>query len=202
MIRAAFGLRAHSGWAALVAAGESAVVERSSIQLADAAVPGFPQPYHAAELLPPDAAGCLIDRCVECARELAGQSLRDAIGGLRARGYQVVACGLLTASGRALPSLAEILGSHALLHAAEGEMFRDALRYGAARCGLPVVELRERDARAQLEKVNDFGRDLGPPWREDQKLAAVAALHALALGGPQAAAPRAVRRRGAQPADS
>jgi hypothetical protein len=53
LIRAALGLRAHSGWAARVAmAGTArgpAVVERRRILTADPAIRGSKQPYHAAE---------------------------------------------------------------------------------------------------------------------------------------------------------
>jgi hypothetical protein len=93
----------------------------------------------------------------------------------------------LARSGRPLPALAGILASHPLLHTAEGEMFRDALRRGAERCGLRVCAVRQRDAydhAAEMlgmkaagvrDRIAALGREVGPPWSEDQKLAAVAA---------------------------
>ena len=44
--------------------------------------------------------------------------------------------------------------------------------------GVPVKEL---DATA-LERIDSFGKLIGPPWTEDQKYATVAALTALARG--------------------
>jgi hypothetical protein len=205
MIRAALGARAHSGWAAVVAVsdavdesdGAPAVIDRRRIELATGAVPGFPQPYHAAEGLPLEGgkkmprAEKLVRDCVEAARRLAQEAFSAAIDDLAGRGYRVVACGILAGSGRALPAFEKILASHALLHTAEGEMFRDALRHGAAHNRLSFESIRERspweDAAGLLGKPSatleatlaGMGRALGPPWRQDQKLAALAAWAAL-----------------------
>jgi hypothetical protein len=50
---AALGLRAHTGWAALVVVAGSkrspAVIQRKRIELADRDVPGSMQPYHHAQ---------------------------------------------------------------------------------------------------------------------------------------------------------
>ena len=111
---------------------------------------------------------------------------------LRVAGDELVAGGLLLAAGRPLPALAEILASHALIHAAEGEMFRDAVREASRRCGLALTGVREREladsaARTLRQPAGDltarvagWGRALGPPWRQDEKLAALVAWLALA----------------------
>ncbi len=53
---AGIGLRTHSGWAALVAVAADGdvplVVARRRIEIADAAIRGAKQPYHAAEPMP------------------------------------------------------------------------------------------------------------------------------------------------------
>jgi len=110
---------------------------------------------------------------------------------LRQLGHPVHGCGLLLASGRPLPPLAKILASHPLLHTAEGELFRDALRAACRDCGLPIVTVKERelfplaaaDLRLPAERIEHhlaaMGKGIGPPWRQDQKLAAVAAWLAL-----------------------
>src|SRR5207253_3575847 len=58
--RAAIGVRAHSGWAALVAVagkpGSVQVLDRRRIVIADAQAPGANQPYHFAEKLEVQAA--------------------------------------------------------------------------------------------------------------------------------------------------
>jgi hypothetical protein len=196
MIEVAFGVRSHSGWAALVAiAGppaEPAIIGRQRIELSGAGQPK--QPYHAAEPLKLKEADALIRRCNVASRALAVRAFRATIGPLRRDGHEVVGCGLLLASGRALPALAVVLASHALIHAAEGEMFREALRRASGACGLPLTEVRERDLWEQCAKVlrlplptlkrrlDDWGRSLGPPWRQDEKYAALAGWLALAAG--------------------
>ena len=65
--KAAIGLRAHSGWAALVAlAGPAAtpeVVARRRIEIADPGIRGSKQPFHAAEPLEFPDAKAYIQRC-------------------------------------------------------------------------------------------------------------------------------------------
>ncbi|MBI4467422.1 MAG: hypothetical protein HY656_08375 [Acidobacteria bacterium] len=193
---AALGLRAHSGWAALVAlAGSSrkpAVVERRRIQTADPAIPGSKQPYHAAEGWELDKAAKYLRRCTARSRLLARQALRSVINDLKKRGYGVVGCGLLLGSGQTPASLASILTSHPLIHTAEGQLFREVLVHAAKHCRMPVTGVKERElfpqaaARLRLPVrklqswVAGMGRDLGPPWTQDQKLAALVGWLALA----------------------
>jgi hypothetical protein len=95
----------------------------------------------------------------------------------------VTGCGIVLGSGKALPGLEGILASHALIHTAEGEMFREVLVWAAHELGLTVtgVRVKELDAMA-LERIDSFGKLIGPPWTEDQKYATVAALTALSRG--------------------
>lgn len=188
-LRAALGLRAHSGWAALVAVAGSprgpAVVERRRLQTADPAIPGSKQPFHAAEGWELTKATDYLQRCSARSRELARQAVRSVINDLKKRGYEVVGCGILLGSGRSLPALAAILASHPLIHTAEGQMFRDVLVRAGRRCRLPVTGVKERElfaqaatrlrlpVRALQSRIAALGRDLGPPWTEDQKLAAL-----------------------------
>jgi hypothetical protein len=195
--RVALGLRSHSGWAALVAlAGPPAsptVVDRRRIELADATVEGSKQPYHEAEGKKPKEAERIVTRCIESSRLLARQALRDVVADLRRRDHEVAGCGLLLASGRALPEdVHAILASHALIHAAEGEMYRDVLVRASEHLALRVTGVRERDVLARAaeaasrpaaelqRRVAEMGRTLGPPWRQDEKLAALAAWVVLA----------------------
>ena len=189
MNKAAIGFRAHSGWSALVvvAAGPRSpvVVDRRRIELADATTPGSMQPYHFAEPLKLKDAEAHIRRSIDQARLLAQRALHAAIDDVKKSGHDVVGCGILLASGRPATALASILASHALIHTAEGELFRDALKHASEGCKLPVTAVKERDlfdrAAAELripcgelqQRVADMGRTVGPPWRQDQKLAAV-----------------------------
>jgi hypothetical protein len=197
---AALGLRAHSGWAALVAvAGSGAsveVVDRRRIEMTDPRLPLSKQPYHEAEDLPVDRAAALLERCSRTSRRLASRALDGAIRQLRARGYRLVGSGLLLAAGRPLPGLEAVLASHALIHTADGEHFREALAEASRACGLEVTRIRERDlaerAAAVLRRpapqlhasIAALGRSLGPPWTQDQKLAALLAWVVLATSRP------------------
>jgi hypothetical protein len=196
---AAFGLRVHSGWAALAAvAGPLAaptVLERRRIELADRTVPGGVQPFHAARLLALDEARQLVGQSLEGATRMARSALAATAAELRRRGTEVIACGLIQSSARSLPDLGAVLASHALVHTAEGELFREALSTAATGLGLSVLRIKERDlldrcaatlatatgAACDVERrLADLGRTLGPPWRQDEKLATVAAWLALA----------------------
>lgn len=193
---AAFGCRVHSGWAALIAVAgplaTPAVLARRRIELVDRTVPGGAQPFHAARLLPLDEARQLTGRSLEGATRLARAALGAAAGELRRQGGETIALGLIQSSARPLPPIAAVLASHALVHTAEGELFRNALAAAAADLGLPVFRFKERGlldgcasrlaiAAADVERrLADQGRTLGPPWRQDQKLATLAAWLALA----------------------
>jgi hypothetical protein len=192
---AALGFRAHSGWAALVAVAgpvaEPAVRLRRRVELSNE-MPR--QPFHAAEDRPFAAAEASIRSATEEAAALAERAVQAAIAELRALGHEPSAAGLLLATGRALPGLREVLASHALIHAAEGELFRDVLRKACLASGLRVVEVRERDlderaaqslghsAAALGSRLAGWGKALGPPWTQDQKRAALVGWLALATG--------------------
>lgn len=199
---AALGLRVHSGWAALIALSgplaTPAVLARRRIELVDRDSPGGNQPFHAARGLPLEAAQELVGRALDGATRMARGALAAAAGELRRQGAGRIACGILQSSARPLPSLAAVLASHALVHTAEGELFRDALANAAAaegvgaRRALRVLRIKERElldrctARlgvppGDLERhLAGLGRTLGPPWRQDEKLATLAAWLALA----------------------
>jgi hypothetical protein len=188
--RVALGLRSHSGWAVLIAlqgpASAPVVVDRRRLKLCDTSFPR--QPYHAAENLPAARAEALVTRSLETATKLAREAVGAAVAELRAAGQEIAGAGLLLSSSRPLPKeLAAILASHALIHTAEGEMYRDVLRAGCEKAGVEVAGMRERDLLAsagpRLKLAPDaiparlaaLGKPLGPPWTQDEKLASLAA---------------------------
>jgi hypothetical protein len=199
-IAAALGFRAHSGWAAAVAVSAAgdviSVHHRWRLELVEPGPGAVRQPFHDAEGEPLARAEAIVARSTAEARRLAVAGFEDVIGRLRARGLRPAGCGLLLASGRSLPDLPAILASHALIHAAEGELFREAIRRAAAECSLPVTAIAEREVWTALsEETGRPARDLqarvaslakitGPPWRQDEKLATAAALLALAKVAP------------------
>ncbi len=192
----ALGLRSHSGWAALVAVAGTLrspeILLRQRIELSDPKFPVSKQPYHAAEGEKLPKAEKIIARCAADALALAGKAFDEILAGLSKEQRTVAACGLLLASGRALPGLEAILASHALIHTADGELFRDALTASAAKRRLPVTKVKEKEvsslAVARLgiseeeiaQSLKAAGRLVGPPWTQDQKLAALVAWIALA----------------------
>jgi hypothetical protein len=193
---AAIGFRPHSGWACLIAvAGPVAaphVIERRRIELADRGTRGSVQPYHFAEEMDLKKAERWIEQCLNTSERLARDAIAVTVDKLRQQGYRVRACGLVRSSARPLPELANVLASHALIHTAEGEMFRDALTRASEHHGFSVLGVKERElfdrcttglGMAQQEtesRLAELGRMLGPPWRQDEKFATLVAWLALA----------------------
>ncbi len=99
-----------------------------------------------------------------------------------------VAAGVPSGATEPPDDLATILGSHTLLHTAEGALYRDALADAAADAGLRVEQPPARDLFTHVSAVlgvdvrailQGLRRDLGPPWTADHKTAAAAAWLAL-----------------------
>ena len=193
--QAALGFRAHSGWTALIAVcvdrGSPAVLARRRVHLVETFTYEFRQPYHTAKKMPPDEGREFISRMQEEARRLAYRAICDVQSELQKQGLKLTRCGLLLASGKALPVLDTILASHALIHTADGELFREALLHASARCGLRDFRVKEREVldlagRAFrlkpadiMRRVTELGRSLGSPWSQDEKFATMAAWLAL-----------------------
>lgn len=196
MKRAAIGVRMHSGWGALVAVSNSdgrvEILERRRVALTIPGTPGANQPYHFAENLELPEAENFLGNCFATSRRLALAAVRNVLGELRGRQYRFVGSAMLLASGRPLPPLPKILASHALIHAAEGEFFREAFSKACEDLDLSVTGFRERNleeciqttfgkaATRMWQQISTLGRTLGPPWTADQKTAALAALVVLA----------------------
>ena len=196
MNRAAIGFRVHSGWAAMVAVsledGVPVVLQRRKLLLVKTFSYTFRQPYHTAEKMPPGDASEFVRGVETESRELALSGLRALEKELDSADYKVRGCALLLASGRKLPEFEKILASHALIHTADGELFREAIRHGCVRAKLPLTAIKEREllaaASKRLNKRPEFlnrqvaalGKSLGPPWTQDEKLATLAAWFTLA----------------------
>jgi hypothetical protein len=196
MTRAAVGFRSHSGWAAAVVVAGSVraleVVDRRRIEFADPKLSGSVQPYHAAKELGLSAGEQFIARCTESSRVLARQALTEIIEAAQRHGQQISASGVLLAAGRSASSLEAILASHAMIHTAEGDLFRQVLVDASEQLRLVVLKVKERElferAVQQLgmsdgelrDYLAELGRKLGPPWQIDQKNAALAGWLALA----------------------
>lgn len=183
----ALGWRIHSWWATVVAvSGEPAapvVLRRERITLVDD--PGLQEPYHAAVAIPLDEAPAFLRSVQEQAASIAGATmttLAASLGSVRAVG--------VVGGDRRLPELGRILTKHALLHAAERDLFERAVIEGARRVGLGSVatapatgKLIEDTSRAldvDLAPVlQALGKAIGKPWQKDHKEATAVALRAL-----------------------
>lgn len=192
-MKVAFGLKAHSGWAALVVVGkrdgEFAVVDRRRIELVEEN--WAKQPYHAAEDLEAKAARELVKRGVEAARRIAVREMRAAVKREQEKKNEVTACAVLVGSSMPNWTTDEILAVHFRMHKAEGVLFRNVLVQAAEKCGLKSVAIPEKlliehsmkalstSQSGLLSKIAVLGKTVGPPWGKDQKDAALSAIVAL-----------------------
>lgn len=190
MNRAAIGFRVHSGWAAMVAVsleeGEPVVLDRRKLLLVKTFSYTFRQPYHTAEKMGLREAAEFVRGLEKESEELALAGIRSFERELEKLDYKISGCSLLLASGRELPEFEKILASHALIHTADGELFREAIRHSCARARLSLNTIKERDLLAAASKrlhkrpeflnrqVTALGKSLGPPWTQNEKLATLA----------------------------
>jgi hypothetical protein len=199
----------HSGWGVLVAVSGDAnsleVLDRRRIVTTDPRIPGANQPYHYAaslglpelglpELGLPESERYLAN-CAAVSERLALAAVREVVRELDGRHYRIVGSAVLLASGRPLPSLAKILASHPLIHTAEGEFFRHAVRKACERLKISVTAIRERELEERAKtafgnaasrvqrRIASLGSSIGPPWTKDHKTAALAAAMILARAG-------------------
>ncbi|HMI89408.1 MAG TPA: hypothetical protein VK550_35280 [Polyangiaceae bacterium] len=184
--RTTFGFSVHTGWAALIAvAGSPAsplILDRSRIEMIPDSERDPPRfVYHAAQELALGAAERVVRVATEQSRARALSALKAAVAELGKRGHEVVASGILVSGRPPDADLATILKSHALLHAAEGELFRQAIKSASEKLKIPVTEVRARElpsraagvlkvSAAELpDRLAKIGRSAGRPWSKDQK---------------------------------
>lgn len=195
MKQAALGFRVHSGWTALVAVclenGAPVVLARERVHLVETFSYAFRQPYHTAGKMLQGQAREFIERVRDEARRLAHRAIHDLQSHLQKQDIALKRCGLLLASGKPLPALERILASHALIHTADGELFREALLHAGARSGLREFTIKEKELldragqvlRAKpkelMRRITELGRPFGAPWSQDEKFATLAAWLAL-----------------------
>jgi hypothetical protein len=195
-MKVAFGMKAHSGWAALVVLGtrngELLVVDRCRIELVEKEEASWAkQPYHAAERLSAGDARDLVRRGLASARRIAVREMRTAVKRAREAGHDVVACAVLASDPMPDWTVDEILAVHFRMHKAEGVLFRDALARAAGACGLSFLRVPEKQLDEHAERafgssvdrvrktIAALGKSVGAPWGRDQKDASLAAMIAL-----------------------
>ncbi len=191
MKQAAIGFRVHSGWAAAVAVcvnkGAPVVLARQRVHLVETFTYEFRQPYHTAEKMLLGQAREFIARMQAEGRRLAYRAIRELASRTLEQGVKLTRCGLLLASGRPLPGLEKIVASHALIHTADGELFREAILHASSRCGLRDFRIKDKELVEHaglvlhlksddlMGRVTELGRPFGSPWSQDEKFATLAA---------------------------
>ncbi|MGZ4843710.1 MAG: hypothetical protein ACXVJ1_03335, partial [Candidatus Angelobacter sp.] len=157
MQAAAIGVSVHSRWGAVVAMagghGAEEVLDRRRLVIIDSKIAGAAQPYHYVKKMEIRAAEKHLNKCAADSARLALEALTRVAAELRDRGFMLVASAILLSSARPLPSLEKILASHALIHTAEGEFFRQAFRGALERLEIPVTGIRARDLDDRAKKA-------------------------------------------------
>jgi hypothetical protein len=182
-------------------------LDRRRVELIDKSLPVAPYHHEALEL-DIETAIDLVNRVRRSVAAHAGAAISTMLASCPARVL------VLPASPHdTLPdSLEAVLRSRRLTHAADGMLYRESLAEAAAERGLQVrryprkadptvlaAEAMGVDVAEVTSLIARFGRAAGTPWRRDHKLAAAAALWALA---PRIRRRRAPIERAGQPGGS
>ena len=195
-IAASLGLRPHTYWtpAAVLAGPASAprLVARRRIVFATGRER---MAYHVAAEAGPDKAEAWLDGVRSATQKNAAGEIAALLAELRRDGVSVDIAVVPEARPKLPTTVAEIVRVHAMMHAAEGVLYRDVVAAACRELGLEVVRTLERDltetAAAILDtepgalgrRLADMAAGLGPPWNEDYRLAALAAWLGLAGAG-------------------
>jgi len=172
MSRTAIGLKAHTGWASAVVIAERRgrieVIAKARIAMID----GFDQAavYHhghegglsAAQARP------IIEAAFRTAVERATPELGKLV---RAPAH----AGILAGRQKPLPDLEVILRAHPLVHAAEGELYRNVLLKACEALGLRAVKVPAKELPRIPELLAQAGAASGKPWAAEQRECALAA---------------------------
>jgi hypothetical protein len=195
--RAAIGFTVKSGWASAVLVSGSPtsprVVDSRRVDLSDPAMPESRQPYHTAFGTAREA-GPELARSISAVKRFGRRSVTALIRQHQAAGHPVRGAGVIVGS---LIDPERIANDHIRIHALEGQLFRGVVHDAVTRMGLSCSIWRDRDLpavaaailkqpeRKLRDTVARLGRDVGGPWRAEQKAAALAACLVLA-GRPSA----------------
>jgi hypothetical protein len=184
----AIGLRAKTARAIAVVVGGTAdsplIVAKTEIKLWDPKFPATGQPYHQVMDLPGDEWPQAVQKSARAIEKLASKALATLMKEQSAQGRKVHAVATVGAKDR---NLASIGNPHIRAHAAEGVLFRRVLDHAAQENDLLSRAFAEREfdqilkqelgakSSSVKKKLDEAARALPPPWRADEKLAAMAA---------------------------
>jgi hypothetical protein len=192
----AIGLSVHTGWVSCcVVAGDLRTPEILAREIIELLGDQDRFVFHVAAKLEPAEAERGIRRVREDGVRAAEKAFDALVDRMRAQGRSVARCAIVARQGAMLP-LEEIVKAHPRIHTAEGVFFRDVLRDAAEsrHVATQIFPPRELEAlaakamtipKAQLAKLLvRAGRDLGPPWGKDERMASLAAWTALSTIDP------------------
>jgi hypothetical protein len=182
------GLRAKTGRAIAVVMGgsraEPLVLSKTEIKLTDPKIPETFQPYHEVMDLAWEQSQRAVRTFTRPVEVVARKALARMIKELQASGLNVKSVVTVGSKDR---DLARIGNYHIRAHAAEGILFRRVLELAAAAHKLPTRTFPDRElekiAASELglspaaikQALGNLGKSLDPPWRADEKQAALAA---------------------------
>lgn len=182
------GLKARTGKAIVVVlrgpAESPRVIARMELIVTDPALPATSQPYHEVMDLPWNEATEAVKPLTAAIEKVAATALSRLIKNLRAEGLKVSAVGIAGSPNRVLEKIGN---PHIRAHAAEGILFRQVLESAAKANRLRkrsfaekgIEELAALELGFTLTKMkhclSELGRSAGPPWRTEQRVAALGA---------------------------
>jgi hypothetical protein len=185
---ASVGLKARTGRAIAVVlrgpAESPQIIKRTELALTDPRVPETSQPHHEVMDLPWNEAQVAVQPFVSAIESVAAAALAQLVQELESESLKVVGVGVVGAADR---DLRKIGNPHIRAHAAEGVLFRQVLEAAAKANGLAKRSFIERgfeecaatELGYSVAKLNGYlarlGRAAGPPWRAEQRVAALAA---------------------------
>ena len=189
----AVGVDDHRGWANLVSValqgGSVVVLNRGRIELIHPGLPSQPH-HHEAQDLALDEARELIRRVTASITESCLSALRAPLEELAGRGYGPVMA--IRAVPKTPDDLRVVLENQNASIAADSALYLRGLAGAAAELGVEVRPYMRRDLEASVARalgiesaevpafLKSLGEGLGPPWSKEQRIAAAAAIGALA----------------------
>lgn len=184
-MRGAIGFRAKTGRAiAVVLSGDGKTprfVWRGEVSLIPDDMSLDTGPYHYVMELPWAEAQKAVKKYTTPIERVANEVVRQLAKEMRARDVGIEGVGVIGSRSRPLDRIGN---EHIRAHAAEGILFRRVLEDAAAKQNLRCVafteeEVKEWGSASAKSALKQFGKEAGPPWRTDERLAATAAWIAL-----------------------
>jgi hypothetical protein len=185
---AVLGFRPHTYWTTVVAlAGNPQaprILDRARIVFATGDERFV---YHQVAEMDAAAAEHRLAKVRAATQANAARGIAQLVGTLRKANLGVRLAVVPAARGKLAQSLADSVKSHTLIHAAEGDFYRDVVAQACVGLGLEVSRVAERELLLEASKslgvhavalearLKTMGQIAGPPWSEDQRLATLAA---------------------------